>query len=632
MQKFTAYNAHFFLRIAMRAFLFFVFFIFILPVNAQVFYSTNPKYLLSKSEANNLLMPYRYSYQDTSLTEYSDYFPRNYLGNLGLASPNYLLKHQTPDLGFIFFNPFTENDRFLERDIQYMRSMGPYASLTGIAGAKELQIFKLLFTHTYKDKVNISLKFNRYTSLGFYKRQSAYTNNFFLTSNYETKSKRFGYYLYILNNSNKNNENGGLRRDTLNDFTVLQLKDIQPINITNANRDNREFAAQVNPYFRLNKKSDSTHRLNHFIQLKSKITSNSFQYVDRGIYNDGFYAPGTYDTLITQDSSNVRKFVNDISYAMLHGAGNLGVAFGIKNEITQLWQMQNSLFFNNIAHGDLFFSTKIGLKDSLEDRRKIWETKINVQTVLQGSNAGDRKIDASTQLTINELKRNKVALSFLYESRTPDQIYKSWNSNHFIWQNDLFKPQERLQLKADLSLWSTLNLSVFQQTVKNYLYFDASALAAQYQGTVLNTGATVVLSHVFFKHLGIFLSHTYQTSSKPEYVLIPKNVSTAKLFYTGNLFKNNLQLQIGSQVQVFQSFTPYAYMPATQIFYLQNQVQTAAYPFVDVYLSARIRPVSFFLKLENVLREFAGTNYFLVRGYYQQERAFRFGLTWTFFD
>ena len=191
---------------------------------SQVFYSIDPNYLKSKREQNNLISSYKYNYPDTSITEFSNYAPRNFMGNIGMPNPNYLFQYGTDNLGFRFFNPPTSTDKYREDQVEYYRSKGPYANLTGIAGIKQLQIFRMLFTHTYRDKVNITLKFSRYTSLGYYIKQQTYTNNFFLTSNYSDKKNRFGYYLYVLNNGNKNQENGGIADGTLTDSTALLKK------------------------------------------------------------------------------------------------------------------------------------------------------------------------------------------------------------------------------------------------------------------------------------------------------------------------------------------------------------------------------------------------------------------------
>ena len=113
----------------------------------------------------------------------------------------------------------------------------------------------------------------------------------------------------------------------------------------------------------------------------------------------------------------------------------------------------------------------------------------------------------------------------------------------------------------------------------------------------------LTFSKIFFRHLGIVINHVYQKSTEQEYIRMPENISTLNLFYSSTFFDNNLQLQFGSQLQSYQSFSAYGYMPSTQVFYLQNEsFKTQFYPFLDIYLNARIHPVSFFFKVENVLQ------------------------------
>lgn len=153
----------------------------------------------------------------------------------------------------------------------------------------------------------------------------------------------------------------------------------------------------------------------------------------------------------------------------------------------------------------------------------------------------------------------------------------------------------------------------------------------QSNNTITNGAIRINLDKVFFKHLGVSINQTWQTTSS-NLISLPKSVSIASLFYKGNLFKNNLQLAVGGQVEYYDQFTPYAYMPATQAFYVQDNYKAGNFTFVDVFLNARIRPVTFFIKMENILHGVIGTNYSMVPGYYQPDRAMRFGLTWLFFD
>lgn len=598
----------------------------------QVFYSTNPEYLKSKTEQNNLLSSYRYNYPDTNITNEHNFFPRNYLGNIGLPSPNYIFNYGTQNAGFTFYQPPTQTDRFTENQVEYYRTKGPYAKLTGIAGSKQLQIFKMIFTTTFKGKVNITLKFNRYTSQGYYLRQQTYTNNFFLTSNYTTKNNRFGYYFFILNNSNKSQENGGIKDKVLTDSSVAFSKDLFQTNISSATRDNRETKAMFNPWFRLNKKSDSLTGIDQYLQFKSRLAFNLYRYKDDNMIYDKFYNLIYLDTAKTFDSSHVSQYSNEIDYAVMSVNKKFNASAGYKNEVSQVWQYRNTTYINHLLVGDAVYKTALSSKDTLQKNQRNFESSFNAQYVFAGTNSGNYKVESNSLLVFNAAKKRSAYLNVLYEKRNADYIYNNWISNHYEWFNNGYRPQDQLQLKLGVNLGKHISASVFYQSIFNYLYFDKLALPRQYNNYIQNTGAMLSYNAIFFKHLGVGISETLQNTSNSEYVRIPPGVTTAKLFYNANLFKNNMQLQIGGQIQLYQSFYGYSYMPATQAFYLQNSNATGTYPYLDVYLNARIRPVTVFLKIENVLQGSVGPNYSFVPGYYQPDRTFRFGISWMFFD
>lgn len=599
---------------------------------SQVYYSINPKYLKVKKEQNNLVSRYKYSYPDTTLTEFSNFSPRNFMGNIGLPSPNLLLTYGTDNIGFRFFQPPTVIDKYRENEIEYYRSKGPYANLTGIAGSKQMQSFDMLFTHTYRDKVNITLKFNRYTSLGYYSKQQTYNNKFFMTSNFTEKKKRYGYYFYLLNNSNKNQENGGISDRSLNDSTYLISKELFPVRLSGANRDNRETKVMINPWLKLNTGSDSTHLFDHFLQIKSKFSTSSYRYKDKGIKYDKFYKNIFSDSTLTLDSSHVQQFMNEINYTLLSANHAFGFSAGYRNELSKVWQKMDTVFLNHMFYADLNFSSEKEQKDTAKMLKPYVESRFNYQYVMAGSNTGNFKIENNSAYHLKPSKHWTVFFNALIENRTADYIYHNWSSNNFIWNSRYYEQQKQVQAQLGINFAKVFRISVMDQSIKNFLYFDSLALPAQYKGSINNLVLDVNFTKLFFKHLGVALDHKYQLTSKPSLVRVPQNITTAKLFYNGNLFKNNLQLQIGTQVQLYDAFTTYDYMPSTQVFYLQDKIKTSQYPYLDVYLNARIHPVSFFLKMENALQGLAGPAYFFVPGYYQTDRTFRFGISWMFFD
>ncbi len=599
-------------------------------LRAQVYYSVNPNYLKAKTEGNNIIRAYRNAYPDTSITLFHNFFPRNFLGNIGLPSAPYILKYGTTDLGFKVYPVPLENDMFSESQVTYYRSAGPFASLTGIAGAKELQIFKMLFSHTFKQKVNVTLRFNRYTSTGYYVKQQTYSDNFFLSSNSTTTRKNAGYYLYFLSNSNKNAENGGIKGDSITDKTLFLNKDLLPVNLHGATRSNKEMKLMINPWVRLSG-SDSVNTASHYLQLKSKVSRNIYHYKDTRVREDDFYDLVYLDTVTTNDSTHLRQMSNEINYVFRSKREGVAFSGGYRNELNDFWQKTDSVFFNHLVTGAFVYRKVFDEKDSVQ-KKPLLQNDFGFQQVFKGANTGDFKIEDRLSFYPDQNSQTVFYADLLNESRHPDHIYNYWVSNHFMWQNSGYSPQQQLQLRAGCMLGRILEGSVFVQNISNYLYFDQNALPRQMNDNVQNLGVSVNFNKIFFKHLGVGIGHIYQATSHPAYVRLPRNISTTRLHYHGMHFRNNLQVQVGAQLQLYESFYAYDYMPATQTFYLQENFKTALYPFLDAYINVRIRPVNVFLKLENVLQGYAGNNYAFVPGYYQPDRAFRCGISWMFFD
>jgi hypothetical protein len=596
----------------------------------QAFYSVKQDYLRSRTEEDDLLGKFNNTYPDTSVSDLHQFFPRNYLGNYGLASPTYILDHKAEDLGFKLYPSPMENDMFLEKNVAYYKTKGPYACLNGIGGSKQLQILKMMFTHTYKN-VNITLKFNRYTSKGFYSKQQTYTNNFYLSSNYATKKNRFGYYFYYLNNGNKSQENGGIVGDTLSEYALTQPKEVLSVHMAAAVRDNKEHKLMFNPWFKVFGAADSLNRLNAYIQIKSRFSLNSWMHKDPYSGRENNYLLFYKDTTSTKDSSGLLKFTNDLYFSLVKGKDKNGISCGYRNEIDRLYQGYDSIFMNHMALADMYFEKETGTKDSLGKRAFLLSNSAQAQYILSGPNSTNYLFEDKMRLRVQKTG-TEIYLILSAISRNADHIYNNWHSNHFDWSNNGFRNVETKEVKIGVDHKKKFGLSVFAQDVFNLLYFDNIAYPRQYNNSIQNLGVRAYFDVVLLKHLGIAAENIFQQTSHPAYLSIPPNITTVKLYFAANMFRKNLQLNFGVQGQMYQSFYTYSYMPATQIFYLQSSKQSSNYPYVDVYLNARIRPVSFFVKLENALQNYVGRDYSLVKGYFQPDRCVRFGISWMFFD
>jgi len=591
-------------------------------LDAQVNYPTDSSFIntLSNVDKNNL-QQFGYSKIDTTINNFQNYFPRNTNGHLGLPSAPLYIDYKSKALGFNMMTAPYQNDMISSDDIKHYQTKGPYASLTGIAGSKQEQVFKMLFSNTFKNKLNLTLGFNRYSGIGFYKNQQSFTNNFYTTSNYTSKKGRAGYYAYVLYNKVKHQENGGISNDTmfLEDVTVNKL--LLPVNLSNAKREYRNTSFDINPWFRLNKTEDSSKTLSHFIDYQFNYSGTYTKYVDPNSGSESFYKVYYLDTESTKDSSHWRSISNGLNYTLKLNPINTKLKIGYKNEINQVYQYLDSTFTNNSVNAGVYIS----------DNNYSGFAKVNY--IVNGPNATDYSMDINNRY-YRRIAKIPFTVNFNVnaEKRHPDFIYNNWVSNHYIWTNN-FSPTDKFQ--STLSVSTTDNrfdIGVVYQSIKNLIYFNELAIPEQTPIGIENLSLFIHKDVLLFKHLGINGRYNYQSSSYQAIVSVPNHIVNGALYYQGNLFKRALQLQIGFNAQYFSGFYGYAYMPATNQYYVQTKKTVGNYPYVDFFLNARIKPVRIFVKIDHVTQGFLGNNYSLVPGYLQNDRAFKFGINWLFFD
>lgn len=602
------------------------FFLLSVHAHAQVAYITDSSHVrtLSNEDRANL-EGFQNNKTDTSITDFQNYYPRNSSGNIGLPSAPLFLKYQQRSLGFKFYQAPYQNDMISEGRVKFYQTKGPYGSLTGIAGTKQEQMFRMIFTHTFKNRLNLALGFNRYSSIGFYRRQVSFTDNLYISSNYTTKKGRAGYYAYFLFNKLKHNESGGISDNSLFLQNPRVTKQLLPVYLSQARREVRFTTVEVNPWFRLNQTEDSSTVLSHVVDYKLNYNGNYTKYIDGALQNDLYYPYYYLDTLTTKDSTHCRTISNSGRYILRIRPLFTSLQLGVKNEYTQLYQYNDTTFMNNSVEAGLFVNTA------------DFNAFVKTAYIYQGSNRNDYQLEAGVKY------RLKIAYDFFkvpfvvqaktgIEKRHPDYIYNSIYSNNFVWRNN-FSPTDRTQAMLSISTDDNrFSMGAFVQNTDNQLFFNSDATPSQAPVAIQSMAYFIRKDMLFFRHLGLNVGYVYQTSTEENVVSVPDHVLNGSLYYEGNLFKKALNLQVGFSCQYFSDFYGYNYMPATNVFYTQTKGSVGNYPYIDFFLNARIRPVRIFVKIDHVAQGFLGSNYSLGPGYLQNDRAFKFGVNWIFFD
>jgi hypothetical protein len=202
-------------------------------------------------------------------------------------------------------------------------------------------------------------------------------------------------------------------------------------------------------------------------------------------------------------------------------------------------------------------------------------------------------------------------------------LMKHFMSNHFMWNNSFGKTRS-LRLGGEIAIpWTRTKLNVAVENLQNQLYFDANALAAQYDGNIQVFSATLTQN---FKFRALHWDNmvTYQTTTRQDITPMPQLALNSNLYL---LFKiATLHVQLGLDCDYFTKYKGVSYQPATMSFYNQRSIDVGNYPFMNAYINCKLAKTSFYVMVSHVNQGLTGTNYFSMPHYPMNPRKFQMGL------
>ena len=207
-----------------------------------------------------------------------------------------------------------------------------------------------------------------------------------------------------------------------------------------------------------------------------------------------------------------------------------------------------------------------------------------------------------------------IQANVLFKNTTPSLLYKQYVSNHFMWNND-FGKITRLRIGGEISFPKTgTYIHAGFENVANYIYFDSEALPRQESSSIQVISATLrqkLQASIF--HLD--LEGTYQLSSHPTILPLP-SFSLYGNFYLLFPIAKVLHLQIGVDCNWYSAFKAPAYQPALMTRYNQDEVEIGNYPFMNVYVNAKLKKARFYIVYSHFNQGLiGGNNYFSIPHY-----------------
>lgn len=267
---------------------------------------------------------------------------------------------------------------------------------------------------------------------------------------------------------------------------------------------------------------------------------------------------------------------------------------------------------------------------------------------LTGVDAGTLAIDGNVDVNIPFLGDTlQVRGDAFFHRETPSFYYRNYHARHLWWENDLDKTIHT-RIMGTLSFPKTrTKLRVAVDEIKNYTYFSQSyditeeGLRTGVMVTPMQESGGINLLTAQLEQnfrLGILNwenQFTYQHTSKESDLPVPAFNAYTNLYIKFKVVKV-LNVDLGADMRYFTSYEAPDYSPYMGQYTVQgngeNNVKIGNYPIVNVYANVHIKHTRFFVMMSHINAGQGDKNYFFAPHYPMNERVFRIGVSWNFFN
>lgn len=279
---------------------------------------------------------------------------------------------------------------------------------------------------------------------------------------------------------------------------------------------------------------------------------------------------------------------------------------------------------------------------------KTLHYNVTAETWLLGEDLGQLKVDGAVDLNF-PLFGDTVTLAAkgFFHRNNPTFYYRHYHSRHFWWDNTSLSKELHSRVEGLFSYRKTnTTLRVAFDEIQNYTYLAMGYNIADDHSRKGNTmevrqkgGAITLLTLSLAQNFKLGPLNwenviTYQKSTDNDVLPVPDlNIYTN--LYMRFKIAQVLKCDFGADGRYFTKYYAPDYSPALGQYAVQtgdNRVQTGNYPLVNIYANFHLKHTRFFVMMSHVNAGSGNRQYFLTPHYPLNQRVFRFGLSWNFFN
>ncbi|MBC2837698.1 putative porin [Robiginitalea sp. SC105] len=531
-------------------------------------------------------------------------------------------------------------------DIRYYNVATPMTDLFFKTTFEQGQLLDAMLTSNFNRRLNFSIAFKGFRSLGKYRQDEAQSGNFRATANYVTRDGRYRFMAHVAAQDIRGQENGGLLNaedqfESENpDFQDRSRIDVRFSNVQNELNGKRYY---LDHEFRLlGRGADSIPGMgNLYLTHRFAYETKWYQYSQNN-NSSGYFG----DLILTpvKDQAYLKTFYNRM------GTGLENRWLGRLEGFVTVYDY--TYFFNSILQSDAgTIPNKLSGQELVTGaswEKSFGSLRLEAEGGLGlGGDLTDSYLDASVTLPLGE--SFELTAGIHHSARKPDFNFLLYQSDYlnYNWDNSGTFENEQVQslfgrVRSDL----LGTLSAQFSSSDNYSYFasiaDAEQVAAgEEQSFVRPFQQAGRINHLRVRYEKEFrlgkwaLNNTllYQEVDQDAAVLnVPQLLTRNTLYFSSDVFKKAMFVQTGITLKYFTPYFMDAYNPLLGDFYVQDREEFGGFPMLDFFINAKVRQTRIYLKAEHFNSSFTGNSFYSAPNYPYRDFVIRFGLVWNFFS
>lgn len=272
---------------------------------------------------------------------------------------------------------------------------------------------------------------------------------------------------------------------------------------------------------------------------------------------------------------------------------------------------------------------------------------VTAATWLVGEDAGQLKIDATADVNFPLWGDTVTLMARGFFKRTnPTFYYRHYHARHFWWDNDNLDKILHSRIEGQFHYSKTkTTLRVAVDEIQNYTYMamgyniaddkrTGNTIDVRQKGGSLSLITLALGQNFKLGPLNWENMITYQKSTDNDVLPVPDlNIYTN--LYLRFKIARVLKCDFGADGRFFTKYYAPDYSPALGQYAVQtgdNRTKVGEYPVVNVYANFHLKQTRFFVMMSHVNAGSGSRDYFFTPHYPLNQRIFRFGVSWNFYN